>query len=344
MRSPPVPVDEAERLACVMSLKILDTPAEERYDRITRLARRVFGVPIAIVTILDAERQWFKSVQGLDRCQTGRNISFCGHAILHPQAMVINDTLKDERFFDNPLVTGEPHIRFYAGQPIAGPGGHMVGVICIIDQKPRDFSGEDVLLLGDLGRIVEQEIVSCRMSDTQLALVEKLNDVRLEGMVDGLTRLWNRKAIDQLLVAEVERAERGKCPFALIMGDLDHFKAVNDTFGHPMGDAVLREVATRLRRAARAYDVVGRYGGEEFLLALPNSTREEANVVCQRMLSYIAKDPVVAQQQAIDVTISLGGTVLHPGTALSVEALIRKADAALYTSKNNGRNRVTFVP
>ena len=138
MRKPPVPINETQRLRRLMTLRVLDTPSEERFDRITRLAKRLFDVDICLVSLVDSERQWFKSKQGLDVCETPRAVSFCGHAIVKEE-LFVTDASRDDRFSDNPLVTGEPHIRFYAGVPVHGPGGHRVGTFCIIDSRPREF-------------------------------------------------------------------------------------------------------------------------------------------------------------------------------------------------------------
>jgi len=119
MKKAPLPVNEEQRLAALRALCILDTPPEERFDRITRLAKKLFEVPIALITLVDAERQWFKSCQGLRVRETPRDISFCGHAILSQEGLVVPDTLLDERFADNPMVLGEAGIRFYAGRPCA---------------------------------------------------------------------------------------------------------------------------------------------------------------------------------------------------------------------------------
>ena len=132
MQKPQLPSDETQRLRALQRLKILDTDIEERFDRITRLACRMFNVPIALVSLVDQDRQWFKSRQGLDACQTGRDISFCGHAILHDGPLVVLDATQDPRFDDNPLVVGAPFIRFYAGHPIHSPDGSRIGTICII--------------------------------------------------------------------------------------------------------------------------------------------------------------------------------------------------------------------
>ena len=137
-----MPKDEAQRLAELRSLGLLDSAPEDRFDRITRLAQRLFGVSAAMVTLVDEDRQWFKSRLGIDSAETPRDVSFCAHAILGPEIMTVPDATKDHRFSDNPFVTGNPGIRFYAGCPIVGPGGATLGTFCIVDQQPRELSGE----------------------------------------------------------------------------------------------------------------------------------------------------------------------------------------------------------
>lgn len=157
METPDTPPDEIHRLSALDELQLLDTPPEERFDRLTRLASRTFNVPISLVTLVDRERQWFKSRQGLDAPETARCISFCGHAILSDETFIIENALNDDRFADNPLVTGAPNIRFYAGAPLRDRHGHRVGTLCIIDEKPRPFSDDDNATLRDLADLVERE-------------------------------------------------------------------------------------------------------------------------------------------------------------------------------------------
>ncbi len=130
MQTPDIPDYEPERLAALQRLNLLDTESESRFDRITRLAQRLFQVPIALVSLVDSDRQWFKSKQGLDACETGRDISFCGHAILGSGIFEIPDATQDTRFADNPLVTGAPDIRFYAGAPLQSADGFNIGTLC----------------------------------------------------------------------------------------------------------------------------------------------------------------------------------------------------------------------
>ncbi|MFT5370110.1 MAG: two-component system sensor histidine kinase/response regulator [Candidatus Latescibacterota bacterium] len=158
MEPAPIPENEAERIKSLLDLSVLDTSPEERFDRITRIATRVFGVPIALVSLVDSDRQWFKSCQGLDVSETPRDISFCGHAIHFDDPLVIGNALLDARFADNPLVTGGPQIRFYAGHPLKAKNGHRVGTLCIIDSKPHTLTDEDRKNLADLAAVVESEL------------------------------------------------------------------------------------------------------------------------------------------------------------------------------------------
>lgn len=150
--------NEQQRLDALYRLGILDTPSEERFDRITRLAQHLFAVPIALISLVDDQRQWFKSRQGLSACETGRDVSFCGHAIKSEELFIVEDALADERFHDNPLVVGEPHVRFYAGCPLKTPGGELIGTLCLIDTRPRSMSPRDCDSLRDLASQVETEL------------------------------------------------------------------------------------------------------------------------------------------------------------------------------------------
>jgi GAF domain-containing protein len=154
---PLIPQDEAERLIEFRLSAAIDAKPEERWDKITRMAQRVFNVPFAGISFVEDDRQWFKSRQGLAVPDAPRDLSFCGHAITSQDVLVVEDTVLDPRFAQNPIVLDDPHIRFYAGQPVKGPGGHNVGTLCIMDKVPREFSDEDEETLRDLGEMVEKE-------------------------------------------------------------------------------------------------------------------------------------------------------------------------------------------
>ena len=172
MLEPITPADESERLQELRDLCLLDTPNEERFDRLTRIAKQLFGVGTALVSLIDADRLWFKSRQGMALTQVPRNVSFCGHAILESGAFVVEDTAADTRFADNSLVTALPGIGFYAGIPLFGPNGHAIGTLCLLDPKSRSFSAHDVSLLADLAVLVTQEMSNRELGDAVSAAKE----------------------------------------------------------------------------------------------------------------------------------------------------------------------------
>lgn len=188
MLEPEFPQDEEARIAALCRLNVLDTDPEERFDRLTRLAKRHFGVPIALVSLVDSERQWFKSCQGLDATETPRDISFCGHAILGEKIFYIENTVEDERFADNPLVTGPPHIRFYAGAPLSTPEGYRLGTLCIIDTEPRTLNEDDLITLRELADVVQDELNQVRLNRIKQAaeLHESHLNAILNTIADGI--------------------------------------------------------------------------------------------------------------------------------------------------------------
>lgn len=155
----PIPADDEQRLRALRELLILDTPPEARFDRIVAFAAGEFEVPIALISLIDRDRQWFKARVGLEVCETAREVSFCGHAILQPAVFTVLDAARDPRFADNPLVLGAPFIRFYAGAPLVLPGGAAVGTLCLIDTRPRTFDAMDHAILGTLRDLAVAELV-----------------------------------------------------------------------------------------------------------------------------------------------------------------------------------------
>jgi len=258
METPKLPHNEQRRLEVLRSLDILDTKHEERFDRLTRMAKRMFDVPIVVVSLVDENREWFKSCIGLRLKEASREISFCGHVILENEILIIPDTLADPRFSDNPLVVENPHVRFYAGCPLI-INGYKLGTLCIIDQKPRGFNNEDAAALKDLAATVESEL-----SAVQIATH------------DELTGILNRRGFLSLAQNALSLGVRTQQTMTLVYFDLDHFKFINDNFGHAIGDDVLISFAKILSQKLQPSDILSRLSGDEFVVLLNNTVQEKA--------------------------------------------------------------------
>jgi diguanylate cyclase (GGDEF)-like protein len=204
VKEPDFPGREALRIRTLYNLSVLDTRTEERYNRLTRIAQRVFDAPIVLISLVDTDRQWFKSSLGLDLTEMPRSISFCGHAILYDEVFVIPDAKLDQRFSDNPIVIGEPHIRFYAGQPLKAANNQIMGTLCILAYQARQFSAEDIALLKDLSSLVEKEINSPDL----LTLTSKLKNSESR-LIEALAELKIKEANEQSRNRCLEMVSRG---------------------------------------------------------------------------------------------------------------------------------------
>jgi diguanylate cyclase (GGDEF)-like protein len=319
MLAPAEPENESTRVDTLRSLKILDSAPEERFDRLTRLAKRLFGVPIALVSLVDGDRQWFKSRVGLDACETSRDISFCGHAILGDDIMTVPDALADVRFHDNPLVTGPPNIRFYAGCPLTVPNGSKLGTLCLIDVVPRELDEEDRKLLRDLAGMAEQELAAVQLAS-----------------MDALTSLSNRRGFESLAEHALSVCKRFERPATLLFFDLNNFKKINDTWGHAEGDRALVAFAELLRSCFRDSDVIGRLGGDEFVALLTNATYAQTSAAVARLRKMLGAYNREAQR-GYDICFSVG-QIQHDGERHPLIApILAEADAAMYASKQAQR-------
>jgi diguanylate cyclase (GGDEF)-like protein len=315
MKSPEIPHNEAERLHALRALQILDSSHEERFDRVTRLARRLFGVPISLVSLIDEDRQWFKSAQGLDVSETSREISFCGHAINQTGLFIVPNVLDDERFYDNPLVTGAPNIRFYAGYVLKIRQGINIGTLCLIDSKPRDMDDEDRQLLQDLGQMIEQEIKSIQLAT-----------------LDELTMISNRRGFMTLVDHSLKVCRRNKLPISIVLFDLNKFKTINDTYGHHEGDFALVSFAQIMLESFRDCDVIARLGGDEFVVMLLDSDEDRIGTVLERF-RIAAANANKRFDKPYQIEYSVGVAHFQHDTDESIEKMIQLADNAMFTDK-----------
>jgi diguanylate cyclase (GGDEF)-like protein/PAS domain S-box-containing protein len=448
---------EAERLLALAAFDILDTPPEEAFDDLTELAAQLCGTPMALVSLVDAGRQWFKSRHGVSIAATPREQSFCAYALASPDVLVVIDTHLDERFAANPLVTGDPHLRFYAGAPLVTTDGHVLGTLCVLDTVPRALTDlqrrhlvilaaqvlgqlevrrqarelamevnarlaaraalreqqrmldgilqhTDVLIYakdlqgrfvmtnpalqhitqvdgGVLGR-TDHDLFDSETADvyrrhdeyikatgerqvfdealphpdgtvhtyrsTKFPLIDDVGVVMGIGGVstditelaaaraalersaatDPLTGSLNRRAWEVRLEVLLADAARDGAPLTIALVDLDNFKAYNDSHGHNRGDALLKDFAVAAVTSLRSSDVFARWGGEEFIVALPDTTLEQAAQILTRVRSSVP-----ATQ-----TCSIGYTTWDPGE--SPADAVTRADTALYRAKDLGRDQV----
>ena len=319
------------------------SPVEERFERITRLAERFLRVPMAQVSLLDSRIAWLRT--GGDTQASGSAVAqtFCGSAIVGDGTLVVPDTLEDGRFRDHPLVSGEPFIRFYAGHPLRMVDGSKVGTLCVMDTRPRRLREADLETLRFLAGWVQDELQIQVLSAGQAALLAERDELRRRAMLDPLTNAWNRDSILEVLDRELARAARDGSPLSIIMADVDHFKDVNDSFGHPTGDRVLSGVVADLRAAVRPYDAVGRFGGEEFLTVLPRCDARVALTIAERMRGRVEAERFETPSGLVHATLSLGVATRVPAPETDAPALIEAADRALYRAKAEGRNRIAIA-
>jgi diguanylate cyclase (GGDEF)-like protein len=320
MIAAPLSADEEARLTTLYNYRVLDSESEPAFDRLVQLAAAQLDAPIALISLVDRERQWFKAHFGLDACETGRDISFCSHVVAADELMVVGDARLDERFCDNPLVVGEPFIRFYAGAPLRSAEGHVLGTLCVIDTEPHAglVAAKRQLLQGLANLAVD--LLELRKSFQHLSHM---------AFHDVLTGLPNRRLFRDRLRQALAGAKRDRSLVAVALIDLDGFKDINDSEGHDAGDALLKRLAAELAVSLRARDTVARWGGDEFVCCMTLDRREELPPLLLRIEQ--------AQQRA-----GIGGSVgvaIYPDDAASLPALLKVADAAMYREKEARRMR-----
>ena len=311
MITPATPVDELLRLETLRNLKILDTDPEERFDRVTRLAKRIFGTEIALVSLVDGDRQWFKSYQGIEVTETPRDVSFCGHAILDDQVMIVNDTHTDDRFRDNPLVTANPSIRFYAGCPISAPNGSKVGTLCVIDSKPRDIADGDIALLEELGQLVEEE----------LAMAGMMHD-------DPVTGLSNSLGFSQIAEYLLAMCKRTESPATLMLFRVANQNVITGFMGQEEGDRAAIEMTQILMANFRDSDIISRLTHEAFAVLMAGASYENVSVTRERIETAIEERNLRGETE-YELDIEVAAIAYDPETHADVNALINDAEDSL---------------
>ena len=312
---------EADRLAALNRLDLLDTPRDSGLERVVRLIKTIFSVEIGLVSLIDAHRQWYKACSGLPNDEVPRADTFCRYVVDLEEPIVVLDATQDPRFSQNLAVTGDSHIRFYAGVPLKTTDGHIIGTVCAIDRHVRSFGNRDLAVLQELAGVAMDRIELMQSAST-----------------DSLTEALTRRAFKQDGERLISLAMRHRHDLACIVLDIDHFKFVNDTHGHAAGDEALRCVAATCSAALRAGDLIGRLGGEEFAIILPHVGREGALAVAEKVRTAIASQIVYGDFGELKITASFGVSSISI-VCKDIDTLLAQADAAMYQAKNNGRNQ-----
>ncbi|MGB0768564.1 MAG: sensor domain-containing phosphodiesterase [Phycisphaeraceae bacterium] len=335
---PPVHPKEEERLASLYNHEILDTGADQSFNDLAQLAAQLCDVPVALVSLIDRDRQWFKARLGLELEQTNRDVSFCAHAICEDGTLVVEDATQDERFRDNPLVTPDNGIRFYAGAKVCDEDGLPLGTLCLIDHQPHTFSE-------DKRRQLEQ---LAKQAGHQLTLHRLLLTMSNASQRDPLTGLRNRRG---LIAAMHKYKLKPNQIQAVIYLDLQRFKPINDSFGHAIGDDILRQVAERLRNAIdrcvcvanQTQAILSRIGGDEFVVSVHTRHDEQwvQRVLAEAMVQSLV-EPFEADGQSFHLGSVAGVAASLPGQRLAASEAISNADIAMCKAKIKGRSVMRF--
>lgn len=318
----PVPAREEERLALLRDYGVLDQPRQADLDAAARLAAYVCGTPFAQINLIDADRQWQAAAHGTEPVETSRADSMCARVVTGTEIVWTPDARDADQFADNPFVTGDrASVRLYAAAPLVARDGHAIGTVCAFDEEEGSLTEDQLDLLRDVASQV-MALFDLRRLAAELS--------RIAGR-DVLTGLANRRRLEDAIASSIARAERGLGSPSLVIVDLDGFQDVNDAFGHAAGDTVLRSVADRLSRTARAVDTVGRLGGDEFVVLLESTGGPGAVAALGRFRRALEEGWGEVTGGVARVGASLGITTFRPGD--SVATLMARADAEMYADK-----------
>jgi GAF domain-containing protein len=247
----PIPADEEERLRELDRLGVLGSDSDVHMDRLVELASLTFAVPMAAISLVTSDRQWFLAQRGLPVKETPREVAFCAHAIMANAVMVVPNALEDERFRTNPLVTAEPQIRFYAGAPLRSENGHNLGTLCVIDRRPLEPNPHQLRQLALLSDLVMREL-----------------ELRQQLFLCPVTNLPIRQRFLSIAEQEFQKAKAEGANLSLLVFDIDNFRTINNRWGHHAGDQVMADLCKMSRQFLRERDFAGRLGDGEFALLL----------------------------------------------------------------------------
>ena len=312
--------NEVGRLAALHELQILDTPAEERFDRLVQLATDLLHVPIGYIAFLDEQRQWFKSRRGLRAKQTPRNISFCNHTIQKTEPLIIPDTLLDKRFVNSPLVKKSPFIRFYAGIPLANSKGFNVGTFCVADRAPLKLKPEQLKILRELAALVEEQL-SFRQANTLLRKIKKQLELRNDFIRKVFSFYMSDDVVSSILDSHAQQKLGGKeCKVTILFSDLRNFTPLSDSLPAEQLVNILNSYFTKMvhiieKHKGTIYSFIG--DAIMVIFGAPYSTQDDAlrAVACAVEMQLTLKK-VNTQNKKKGLPQLLMGVGINTGTAV----------------------------
>jgi len=347
MMIPAIPDDEAARLQELRSFNVLDTPADPDFDDITELTRRVAGSEIGILSLVDENRQWFKSCMGasLAQTETPRSISFCGHTILQRDPLIILDTRADPRFADNPLVTGEPGIRFYAGFPLITADGYALGSLCAISRSPHQLTREQIDSLRRLASLTVHHLAHLRQSALLGRGVPSSPGQRVQKSpsreeLSSLEQLMSRDQLMQMI--ELGMAMQMDSPFALLRCRFRDYDRVNATLGGLIAEDFINEGARRVLAAVPRGSSVARLAESELVVLLPfEVTEQEVERVAARILGF-TNQTYRTGVHSLAMGLAIGIAVFRRDHD-SVEALLADTSMAVRMALRSSGSAFRFI-
>jgi diguanylate cyclase (GGDEF)-like protein len=321
----PIPADEEQRLRDLERHGVLGVSDDEHFERILDLAGSILEAPIVLISLVDAQRQRILAGHGLAAREVPREVAFCAHTIAGDDVLVVPDASLDERFRANPLVLGEPHIRFYAGAPLRSPEGHNLGTLCVIDHRPRQPAVGQIRQLSLMADLVMRELELRRLAD-----------------LCPVTGLPSRHTFLAIGEREVERARQESHALSLLCFDIDDFRRINRRWGHHAGDGVLRDLGRLVGSFLREEDFAGRLGDGEFGLLLVGRDRNEALSVAEGLRREVPRMAGVHAHSDVRLHISGGLTSMGKDDRTFTD-LLQRADRALELAKGNGRDQIACL-
>jgi diguanylate cyclase len=346
MQIAPFPEDEDARLLELRSFGILDSLDDPDFNNITELARRIAGTEIGIISLVDQDRQWFKSCVGVDLAQqqTPRSISFCSHTILQRQPLIIADAASDPRFADNPLVTAEPHLRFYAGFPLITVSGFALGSLCAISRTPHQLDAGQVDSLRRLAELTVRQLSHLR----QAALLNRPDPGQAERLPassirEALASLEQLLSRDQLLRSlELVMAMRVESSFALLRCRFIDYDRVNSTLGGVVAEQYINEAARRVIAAVPRGSSVSRFADADLLVLLPfEGSEENAEKVAERILGF-ATTLFRSGPHALALTLSIGIAICRDSYD-SIEEILADTSMAVRMAMRSPGSAFRFI-